>query len=267
MESKESFYHFDQKNVTYNNIKSHSIFNISEKGNIYIKGTIGKGACINKSGIGNLFINATVEKNVSFNLSGLGIVSFIKKPPEDITINKSGFVKIVIGGKELMNDIFPEYYARNKHYSPTRSNLVDITQEYDSFSRIGLDYNTQECDFIKSSEINDNNYSPSTKDYIESFKYNEKNTDLIKKLDLTMEEENLLEKYCDPITLDIINIPVILNERIYDLNTLLDIHKNNKEDPFNKYKFILRDIQSDRKTAEEIKEIIQQIVKKRKTIL
>lgn len=102
-------------------------------------------------------------------------------------------------------------------------------------------------------------YSPSTKAYLNSFKDKEKNTDVLKGLKLSEQEEQLLRNYCDPISLDVIDIPVILNEHLYDLDTLLEIQKKDKLDPLNRYEFTLRDIQPARKDAESLQKIIQQI--------
>jgi hypothetical protein len=52
---------------------------------------------------------------------------------------------------------------------------------------------------------------------------------------------------------------VVLNERLYDLDTLLKILQKDKLDPFTKYEFTLRDIQPARKDAEILQKIIQQI--------
>ena len=104
-----------------------------------------------------------------------------------------------------------------------------------------------------------NDYSPATKAYLDSFKDKKKNSDILKGLKLSEEEEKLLEDYCDPITSDVMNIPVILNERTYDLEILLEIQKKDKLDPFNKYEFTFRDIQPARKTTEELQKIVQQI--------
>lgn len=104
-----------------------------------------------------------------------------------------------------------------------------------------------------------NNYSQPTKAYIDSFKDKEKNTDMLKDLKLLEDEKNLFEKYSDPITNDVINIPVILNERLYDLNTLTEIQQRDKQDPFTRIEFFLRDIQPSRKNAEKLQKIISQI--------
>jgi hypothetical protein len=117
--------------------------------------------------------------------------------------------------------------------------------------------NTEKKSVTELSSIND--YSPSTKAYINSFKDKEKNIDALNGLQLSEDEEKLLENYCDPITADVINIPVILNERLYDLDTLIKIQQRDKLDPYTKYEFTLRDIQPSRKSAEELQKIVLQI--------
>jgi len=60
------------------------------------------------------------------------------------------------------------------------------------------------------------------------------------------------------------DIPVILNERVYNLLTLQEILARDKKDPCNRMEFSLRDIQSAPSVEEEITSILKQIEENRK---
>lgn len=102
-------------------------------------------------------------------------------------------------------------------------------------------------------------YSPAMKMYLNMFEGKEKNTEKLKGLQLSEDDERSLKNYLDPITFEVINIPVTLNECLYDLDTLLKIYHKDKKDPYNKQEFALRDIQTARRDADALRIIIQEI--------
>lgn len=102
-------------------------------------------------------------------------------------------------------------------------------------------------------------YSAATSDYISSLLEKPKLCDLLQDIQLTVDETELLQEFWDPITFEYINIPVMLNERVYDLDTLLRIFEKDRLDPFTHYKFILRDIQPARKFIELFTKTVEQI--------
>ncbi len=107
-------------------------------------------------------------------------------------------------------------------------------------------------------------FSKYTQDYVDSFASKKSHSAMISEMKLTESEQKLLEKFCDPITGEIMDIPVILNERVYNLLTLQTILTGDKKDPFNRMEFSLRDIQSARSVEEEIRSILKQIEENRK---
>lgn len=109
------------------------------------------------------------------------------------------------------------------------------------------------------SQIILDDYSPATKNYIDSFKNKIRFQDQIKDLTLTPEQDSWLEAYRDPISFEVINIPVTLHEVLYDLNTLLQAYERNKTAPITLMPFVLRDIQSARIGAEALQEMITKI--------
>lgn len=110
---------------------------------------------------------------------------------------------------------------------------------------------------IQNDSLND--YTESMKIYLEIFNNGEKNTEQLKDLDLTTDEENWLEEYRDPITFNLINIPVRLDKRLYDLDSLLQILQKNKTDPFTQSQFALSNIEPAQEEANALQLIIQKI--------
>lgn len=99
---------------------------------------------------------------------------------------------------------------------------------------------------------NDEKLSAETQTYIESFNTKESNKKILEKLDLSVKEINLLENYRDDISHEIMEIPVLLNERVYDFMTLRAIFENSKKDPFTGAIFYLSDITPAKTVAREI---------------
>lgn len=84
-------------------------------------------------------------------------------------------------------------------------------------------------------------FSEYTKVYIQSFGRIEKNSSKIKRLALSQDEEKKLSKgIADILTKELPDIPVRLNEKLYDLSTLVQLPK--KEDPFTRLEFKLEHI-------------------------
>jgi hypothetical protein len=106
-----------------------------------------------------------------------------------------------------------------------------------------------------------------TMDYIQSFNEKVPYSTQIKDLHLTEEEELKFKNYLDPITHNYINIPVRLNERLYDLETLIKCFDENKKDPFNNITFKLEQIATDRESKDNIQKLINSIQKKRDRII
>jgi hypothetical protein len=105
-----------------------------------------------------------------------------------------------------------------------------------------------------------NTYSAAMKAYIDSFKDKKSFSTEIAELQLSEDEKKLLEKYCDAITYEFVNIPVMLEETLYDLSSIAGF---NNIDPFTKLEFTLREIRPGRAVAEEMRQVLAQIRKAR----
>jgi ankyrin repeat protein len=76
---------------------------------------------------------------------------------------------------------------------------------------------------------------------------------------ISVKDQLLVDMYKDDVTNQLMQIPVVLNERVYDLDTLLALHKAGKPDPFTQKPFDLSDIEPAEMIAEEIKLLIQHL--------
>jgi len=105
------------------------------------------------------------------------------------------------------------------------------------------------------------NCSTYTKQYIDGFTGKKSHTDIVADLKLSDAELELFNDKCiDLITYEIINRPVVLNERVYDLKTVLDFKGT---DPVTGLAFEPRDITPSRTTVEEFEKIVKKITSDR----
>jgi len=79
--------------------------------------------------------------------------------------------------------------------------------------------------------------------------------------DLSAEDQLLVNMYKDGVSDQIMQVPVVFNERVYDLDNLLALHYAGKPDPFTQKPIDLSDIQSAETIADEIVLLIQYIKK------
>lgn len=113
---------------------------------------------------------------------------------------------------------------------------------------------------LKTNEIpNIQKFTAYTQTYIQSFEQKIPYSEQIKHLRLTDKELLRFEEYLDPINMKIIDIPVKLNDHIYDLSTILRCYKAGHKDPFNNISFKLSHVSSDRSTSEKIQALITTI--------
>jgi predicted NodU family carbamoyl transferase len=86
-----------------------------------------------------------------------------------------------------------------------------------------------------------------------------KNSFKIKKLSLTEEEDELSKGLVDVITEYVPEIPVHLNEKLYDLNTIINLSKESGIDPYTRFPFKLEHIVPAHKMQEKLDERIKKI--------
>lgn len=110
--------------------------------------------------------------------------------------------------------------------------------------------------------------SPSTQAYADDMLQQKTNTNLLAELNLTDEEEERFRNFLCPIGLQVMDVPVRLEEDHYfELENLLKLKIDRdgaRENPINRIKFYPRDIQPGRLKNGEIKTLIEQIKAERK---
>jgi hypothetical protein len=84
--------------------------------------------------------------------------------------------------------------------------------------------------------------------------------DKIKELNLTDEEAKDFEEFVDPITEDYMAIPVMLNEKYYDLSTLL---RMKRQDPTSREAYNPLELQSGRNLINKLEAAITSHTQKR----
>lgn len=153
-----------------------------------------------------------------------------------------------------------ETFTRVPHmYIGTRNNIPPrATTHHVSFDCFGLFSKTSPTPPIHENPLL-TGCSPAMVAYLKLVSKEPKPSMMLAGITLSEEEGLQLEEYLDPITLEVIDIPVMLNENIYNLETLLDILNINSIDPLTTYTFTNRDIQPARKFNNSLRELICEI--------
>lgn len=110
-------------------------------------------------------------------------------------------------------------------------------------------------------------YTQYTRNYIESFHQTIPYSVQIENLGLSKKDRLKFEPHLDWITKNYINIPVRLNEKLYDLSTLIACYQKNKMDPHNNIPFELSNITPARDVNEEIRQLIASLEKEKSTLI
>ncbi len=100
-----------------------------------------------------------------------------------------------------------------------------------------------------------------TQNYINSLKEKKSHTQLVDEFKLSTEETELLKRFIDPISQEVMNIPLHLNDQILDLKTIVDCHGI---DPFSRYPFVPENVSPSRETVAAFQEMIKLIQVNRK---
>lgn len=113
---------------------------------------------------------------------------------------------------------------------------------------------------LKNVQLNNiHGISPALIAYLESFNIEFKPSKILSGITLSAEEEEKIQEFLDPVTYEIIDIPVMLYETIYNLPTVLKILNQNSLEPLTKYRFTSRDIQPARKFNNALYDFVTQI--------
>ena len=105
------------------------------------------------------------------------------------------------------------------------------------------------------------NCSLHVQEYVLNQTKKSKLSDRVKALDLTDAEEELFEKFKDPISFDYMDVPVSLHETFFDITTVLSLTK--QENPCTRVSFKPLEIQSARGLVNECEEAITALLHQR----
>ncbi len=275
--ARKYVYGLDNKTINHP-IESGDTLMINLIAQITINAVIRENATIKVSDTGVLTINGLVEENVKFLVYGLGSVIFNKEPPQSVLDNleSSSFASIIVEGKKFI----PTSCSKNNNLTGEKCTLgningirgfsiddievtpndprilsvktaekkVDVESKKNSpASSTKTQSALREYSLVQKNPTNKsqssllNDCSPDIKTYIATFKGKEKHTEILKGLSLSEDEKKLLDPHRDPITNEVMNIPVMLGDEFYDFNNLLEQAKNNSG-PFKGKKFNLHNI-------------------------
>lgn len=159
----------------------------------------------------------------------------------------NGVNKILRG----INNMTRNLSDQSNSFTFIESNVPSADLLTDSISR----HNSVSKEQSKSHQMVDD-FDTFTKTYIKGIEKEGKITDILNALNLSEEEESLLDEYRDPITEEVMNCPVRLFDRVYELEFLLDLLKKGKPDPYTQLYFKKSQIHSARDVANKIQDIV-----------
>jgi hypothetical protein len=192
-------------------------------------------------------------------------------PPYPVQIPKGAIFVSLVSMAQLNDTKKVEIFGRNASYRNNGESLgsgpILLWQQLEAVAKLNAENDRKlvvppRPDPERAPVVEDvlNTYSAAMKAYIDSFKDKKSFSTEIAELQLSEDEKKLLEKYCDAITYEFVNIPVMLEETLYDLSSIAGF---NNIDPFTKLEFTLREIRPGRAVAEEMRQVLAQIRKAR----
>ncbi|WP_258957554.1 hypothetical protein [Legionella sainthelensi] len=241
--------------------------NLTIRGNssLRIIGNVSSGCKILKEGNGTLTFDGVVARDLKLTLYGGGDVTFMQQPSETVIRsikNRGATARIICAGT-----ILPQSSQRYLHHNlgnpvrqPTHEHYEQSAQVLNQLSR------SQPLAPSPKSATTEDYYQPFTQNYIEHCQTSKLETIAVRinQLHLTNEEESLFEDFKDPITLDYFeDIPVMYDERYYNLSTLLELYKNSKPDPFTRNPLKLAGISPARTLLNNFDKVVLELNKKR----
>ena len=120
---------------------------------------------------------------------------------------------------------------------------------------------------IKNLSVDDRRHEHAFSQYMQSYLDNFQNKTLfstrLNELKLSQDEWALFDNYLDPITQELIEIPVILNEQAYDYATILIMLNAHPVEPIKNIPFVARDISPNRHMLHEIEKIVETLIANR----
>lgn len=234
---------------------------VQDTSSLKIRGDIGSGCSIYKEGSGSLIIEGDVVDDLKLTVYGQGSVSFTRQPPESVIRaikNRGGVARITCAGTVLP---LPNHGYVHHNLARPANLLIPEQRE-----RNHLQFVERPAPLPQPINVVEDKYSEITAEHINVYKArNHKSIAVrINELNLTPDEKPLFEKFTDPIMDDYIDdVPVMHNERYYNLSTLLRQYQINRKDPFTRHPLKLADIQPARSLLISLDESIKELEQKR----
>lgn len=234
--------------------------NIFEQSNVIISGNIGAKCKILKDGSGTLTIDGDVARDLKLTISGQGTVYFTRKPHDDVikSIRRSWVAAEIYCEGVLVPAANPAYTQHNMGRSVPETRVVEVERVIERVVvrnvPVPVASSSRQAPLVK------DEYIEETWEYIEGFHraHPESIATRVEKLGpLSKKEEELLEKFTDKVvTFDYFkDIPVMYNERHYDLSTVHQL----REEPLTKRPIKLLKIQPARVLLEEFEAVMATI--------
>lgn len=238
---------------------------IRGNGSLKIIGNVDRGCKILKEGNGTLTFEGVVASDLKLTLYGGGEVTFMQQPSETVISsikNRGATARIICAGT-----ILPQSSQRYLHHNLGNQVRQPAQEHSEQSARVlsQLSHGRLPVPSPKSENAEDY-YQPFTQNYIEHCQTSKLETIAVRinRLNLTPEEESLFEDFKDPITLNYFeDIPVMYDERYYNLSTLLELYKNSRPDPFTRNPLKLAGISPARTLLNNFDKAVLELNKKR----
>ncbi|KTD06206.1 hypothetical protein Lgra_2983 [Legionella gratiana] len=236
---------------------------IRENSSLKIIGNVGRDCKILKEGNGTLTFEGAVADDLELTLYGRGDVIFNQQPSEEVIRsikNRGSAARVICAGMIL--PLSSQGY-RHHNLGLARQPIPELRESTTSvLSRLSQDRPAPPSQ----SENTVDQYTSLTQEYIDRCHTSNIETIAarINKLNLTQEEEPLFEGFKDCIMRDYFDdIPVMYDERYYNLSTLLELYKSNKPDPYTRKPLKLEGFYSARTLLNSFDDAVLNLNKKR----
>ncbi|MFA6302162.1 MAG: hypothetical protein WC627_03405 [Legionella sp.] len=226
--------------VITGNVGHHVTISINNQGSLRICGTIGNKCSIYKDGNGTLTIEGAVANDLLLTVYGSGSVIFTQRPHELVIKamkNMSSVAQISCGGVLMppTNTGYIHHGLGGARQVPMHQPLIAPPPAANPMRRLSTEPPASSSTTSNNTETD--HYTDITQKYIETTREHKCETISVRiaKLKLTSNEEELFEPFIEEITGDYFNdIPIMYDERYYNLSTLLEMYKRNKPDPYSR---------------------------------
>lgn len=257
--------------VITGNVGHDVTISIDKQGSLRIIGTIGNNCSIYKDGNGTLTIEGSVANDLSLTVYGSGSVIFTQRPHELVIKaikNMSSVAQISCGGVLLqrtnagyMHHSLGATQAPPHQPMPLHQPTI-VPPPANPMQRLSTEPPASSSATSNNTETDQ--YTELTRKYIEVTRKHKRETisDRIAKLELTSEEEKLFEPFMAELSGDYFDdIPIMYNEKYYNLSFLLELHKRGQPDPYSREPLELKNFQPARAIYNHLDDAIAQLNK------